>query len=298
MLSKILVPLDGSDLAESVLPYVIELAKRSSAEVLLLIAVSDVALWDASATVIAWEREQELARGYIESQGEALTSATVNVRTKVVRGDPARAIARAVDEEGIDLVALSTHGRSGITRWLLGSVAGRVLETTAVPVLTVRPPEKRPNGAIHRILVPLDGSTLAESILPLVEKLAADHEATIVLMQSVPPVAAYSGFEYAAPTTLNKILGDMQAESRRYLSEISDKLREKGLTVEAVTTGSLPAEAIISTADDHAVDLIALATHGRSGLGRVVLGSIADSVVRRSHLPCLLVHPNEQTASP
>jgi nucleotide-binding universal stress UspA family protein len=86
MISRILVPLDGSDHAESVLPYASELALRSGAEVLLLIAVSDVALWDANATVIAWEREQELAGGYIDLQRESLEAAGVNVRTKVARG--------------------------------------------------------------------------------------------------------------------------------------------------------------------------------------------------------------------
>jgi nucleotide-binding universal stress UspA family protein len=297
MLSKILVPLDGSDLAESVRPYVIELALRSDAEVLLLIAVSDVALWDANATVVAWEREQELALGYIENQRDAIASAGVNVSTKIVRGDAAISITKAIDEEGVDLVALSTHGRSGITRFLLGSVAGRVIENTSVPVFTVRPPDKHPGGAINKILVPLDGSALAESILPLVEKVAADHEASIVLMQSVPPVTAYTGFEYAAPTTVTHILDDMQKQSRAYLTGVTDKLRGKGLDVEAATSGSLPTEAILTAADDHGVDLIALATHGRSGLGRVVLGSVADSVVRRSHLPCLLIHPDEKVAS-
>lgn len=111
MLSRILVPLDGSEHAESVLPYASELALRSGAEVVLLIAVSDVALWDANATVIAWDREQELAAGYIEGKREALEAAGVNVRTKVARGDPSRTIIKAVSDEGIDLVVLSTHGR-------------------------------------------------------------------------------------------------------------------------------------------------------------------------------------------
>jgi nucleotide-binding universal stress UspA family protein len=193
-------------------------------------------------------------------------------------------------------VAISTHGRSGITRWLLGSVAGRVIETTRVPVFVVRPPDKHPGGAIRKILVPLDASTLAESVLPLVEKLAADHGASVTVMQSVPPVSAYSGFEYAAPTAMAEILEDMQAQSRTYLAGVRDRLREKGIEVDAITTGALAVESILSTADEIGADLIALATHGRTGLGRVVLGSVTDSVIRRSHLPCLVVHPDEEPA--
>lgn len=292
-MKKILVPLDGSPLAESVLPYVAELARCTGAEVQLLIAVSDVALWDANATVVAWEREEELALGYIEAQREALESNAVKATTKVVRGDPAQAIANAA-KDGADLVALCTHGRSGISRWLFGSVAGRVLENSETPCLIVRPPEKDGRGgAIEKILVPLDGSPLAESVLDEVEPLAKTCGAKVVVMQSVPPLTAYPGVEAYAMSAVGEVMDDLQAKSKEYLGGVVERLKSKGLDAEAVTSNDLPTEAILAAADATDADLIAIATHGRSGLGRVVLGSVADGVIRRSHRPCLVVRPKE-----
>lgn len=293
-MKNIVVPLDGSELAESVLPYVAELARCTGAEVEILVAVSDVALWDANATVVAWEREEELALGYIESRREGLESNGVKAKSTVVRGDPAKAIVETASKVGADLIALSTHGRSGITRWLFGSVAGRVLETSETPLLVVRPPEKdHPGGEIKKILVPLDGSPLAESVFPLVEELAKDCGASVVAMQAVPPLTAYPGFEGFAPTAMGEILEDMQARSQKYLADVVDRLQGKGLSAQALSSTSMPTEAILAAADEADADLIAIATHGRSGLGRVVLGSVADAVIRQSHRPCLVVHAKE-----
>lgn len=293
-MKKILVPLDGSPLAESVLPYVAELARCTGAEVEIVTAVSDVSLWDPIATAVAWEREEELALGYTESQREGLESNGVKATTKVVRGDPAKAIVSAAAEDGSELIALSTHGRSGISRWLFGSVTGRVLENSKAPLLIVRPPEMdHPGGAINKILVPLDGSELAERVLPMVEELAKDCGSTIVLMQAVPPLTAYPGVEAYAASAVGEVLTDMQKKSKEYLNGLVAKLEGKGLKAAAVSTTSLPTESILTAADEVDADLIAIATHGRSGLGRFVLGSVADAVIRRSHRPCLVVHPTE-----
>lgn len=293
-MKKILVPLDGSPLAESVLPYVAELARCMGAKVELLIAVSDVALWDANATVIAWEREEELALGYVESQREGLASNGVKATSNIVRGDPARAIVAAAAQDGSELIALSTHGRSGISRWLFGSVAGRVLEESEAPLLIVRPPEKdHAGGPIRKILVPLDGSPLAESVLAQVEPLAKDCGSTIVVMQAVPPLTAYPGVEAYTLTAVGEVLDDMQTQSQGYLAGIVKRLKAKGISAEAVSATSMPTEAILTAADEAGADLIAIATHGRSGFGRAVMGSVADSVIRRSHLPCLVIRPKE-----
>lgn len=293
-MKKILVPLDGSHLAESVLPYVAELARCTGAPVEIVIAVSDVALWDATATLVAWEREEELALGYVESQREALESNGVKAKTVVLRGDPAKSIVEASAQDGSELIALSTHGRSGISRWLFGSVAGRVLETTTAPLLIVRPPEKdHPGGEIRTILVPLDGSKLAESVLPQVEELGKQCGSKIVVMQAVTPLTAYPGVEAYNLSAMSEVLDDMQTKSRGYLAGLAQRLKAKGLEAEALSTTALPTEAILAAADEVDANLIAIATHGRSGLGRVVLGSVADAVIRRSHRPCLVVHPTE-----
>lgn len=296
-MKKILVPLDGSELAQSVLPYVAELARCTGAEVELLSAVSEVALWDPNASVVAWSREEQLALGYVESQREGLESNGVKATSHVLRGEPADVIIEEASKTDADLIALSTHGRSGISRWLFGSVTGRVLESTEKPVLVVRPPEEDPGGAIRRILVPLDGSPLAEQVLPLVEEVASACKAKVSVMQAVPPLTAYPGFEAYAPTAMGEVLEDMQARSREYLSKMVDRLKGKKIEAEALTSAALPTEAILAAADQSDADLIAIATHGRSGLGRVVLGSVADAVIRGSHRPCLVVRPKEEEAA-
>ncbi len=292
MIKKIVVPLDGSELAEGILPHVKEIASRTGAEMVLLTSVVDVGVWDATVTAALLGREEELAGAYLEAKAGELRAAGFNARARVLQGPAAEAILGAAREEAASLIAISTHGRSGLSRWIYGSVAGKIVQSTDRPLLVVRPAEKAPASVqIRRILVPLDGSDVAEAVLPFVEDLAKAVGAAVVLFNAIPPLAAYPGFETAQPVLVGRVIEEMQDDARKLLSRVAKEMEGRGVTASMVVTVALAVDGIIHAAEETGADLIALGTHGRSGLGRMVLGSVADGVIRRSTVPCLLVNP-------
>lgn len=296
MISRILVPLDGSPLAELVLPYAGEMAGRTKAELLLVTCVQPIAVWDATVTTFSLDREESFALAYLDSKREALTASGLNTRAKVVQGQAAEAVLEAAAEEKADLIAMSTHGRSGLSRWLFGSVATKILEGTDTPVFLVRAPSEARREkpvSITKILVPLDGSELAESVLPFVEDAAKAFGASIVLYHAIAPLSAYPGFETVLPANTGDVLEDLQKQAQQFLSRVAEGIKARGIEVSLVCSIDLAVDGVLVAARETGAGLIALGTHGRSGLGRVVMGSVADAVVRRSELPCLLVHPKQ-----
>jgi len=295
LFKKILVPLDGSEAAEAVIPFAREIAGRSGGEVVLVTAVQQVGVWDATLSVQVVEREEESAKEYLN---EIIGRNGTGLTAKTVQGDAAEAILSAAKEESADLIALSTHGRSGIARWLFGSTATHVLENSPVPVLFLRPKEGKDRGApgpvVRKILVPLDGSDLAMSILPTVEEFAKLNDASIIYFHAVQPIAAYPGFE-AQAASMGRITDELQDQARAILSRASEATRAKGIETSMVVNLDTPVDGTLRAAADLDVDLIALSSHGRGGLGRVILGSVADGIVRRSaDVPCLVIRVQEE----
>ncbi len=297
MIKKIVVPLDGSELAEGILPYVKEIASRTQAEMVLLASVVDAGVWDATVTGALLGREEDLARAYLDKKAGELGAAGFKVRARVLQGPAAEAILAAAGEEGASLIAISTHGRSGLSRWIFGSVAGKIVQSTDLPLLVVRPTGQAPAAAqIHKILVPLDGSEVAAAVLPFVEDLAQAVGAAVVLFNAIPPLAAYPGFETAQPVLVGRVIEEMQDDARKLLTRVAREMVDRGLQASMVVTVALAVDGIIHAAEETGADLIAIGTHGRSGLGRLVLGSVADGVIRRSTVPTLLVNPKESAA--
>ena len=291
MLKTILVPLDGSELAEQVLPYASEIARRATAEILLLTSIQPVGIWDATATAINWEREERVAQEYLDAQKERLQAAGVKVRVKREHGEAAAGILETAEAEDVSLIAISTHGRSGLTRWLFGSVADRIVQHSHVPLLMIRPDEKAAAPTFQKILVPLDGSETAASVLPFVEEMAKLFGASLVLYHAVPPISAYPGFETVNPQLDGQVLQEMQQQARELLSRAARDLEGRGLHATVAVSIDLAVDGVLHAAKETGADLIAIGTHGRSGIGRMVMGSVANAVMRRSELPCLLVHP-------
>ncbi|TMB96396.1 MAG: universal stress protein [Chloroflexi bacterium] len=184
---RILVPLDGSQLAEEILPYAIEIARRAGAEVLLLTAIQPVGIWNATASAINWEQEEKSAQDYLDAVAQRLTADGLRVRTQREHGDAGGAVLRAAEEADARMVAMTTHGRSGIGRWLFGSVADRIIQSANVPLLVIRVAEDREPRPVdfQKILVPLDGSEVASSIVPLIEDFARLFGASLVLYHAV-----------------------------------------------------------------------------------------------------------------
>jgi nucleotide-binding universal stress UspA family protein len=291
-IKSILVPLDGSPAAEAILPYVERIATATSARIQLLAAVDKPRDWGAD-TDGDLKGEQDEAESYLQRLQAQLSSATgSDVVIEVAASSPAGAILAACEAKHPDLVAMTTHGRSGVARWVLGSVASKVLHATTTPLLVARPPAEDGTSTgvdLNRILVPLDGSDLASSVLPFVADLAKPLEASVLLFQAInEPAITYPGSGAVFDDTTLK---EMEAAAREYLKTAAEGLISQGVKTDIAAALGNTTDAIAWAAERERADIIAMSTHGRSGVGRLVLGSVADSVVRRTTLPVIVVRP-------
>ena len=298
MYTKLLIPLDGSKTAEKVLPFARILAGTLKLPIELL-AVVDIS---AATAHIAADKARYLdaiiaegersSRDYLSAL--AATLCGVPVAFTVERGKPADVIIeRAATEKGT-LITMATHGRSGINRWMMGSVAEKVLRGTSTPLFLVRANEAETidsAAAIKSIVVPLDGSELAESVLPTVIEVAKTLELEVVLCRAYELAAsAYYGSEEYLPN-YEQMLREVKAGAESYLEKKVQSLKAAGLAkVSWVALEGSGAEEIIRYTHEHPDALVAMCTHGRSGVSRWVLGSVAERVVRHSDDPVLVVH--------
>jgi nucleotide-binding universal stress UspA family protein len=290
---RILVPLDGSPLAESILPVAEEWAKEGEAEVLLLRSVQ------ARTARSGDERE---ARVRAVEEGEAYLKGVAarmerrglpQVRWGVSEEEPVAAIAHAA-REGVDLIAMATHGRGGLSRLLLGSVAEAVIRAAGVPVLLIRGQSAWKPWATRKIVVPLDGSEASEGILPVVQRLVGPRALTVLVVKVIDPLAASPAVETVRWP--NELMALQREDAARYLAKVMEPLRARGLRVECHVAVGRPAETIAAVAGREQADLIVMATHGRSGLSRVLLGSVAGGVLRNASVPVLLFRTGQRTA--
>ncbi|HEU5089312.1 MAG TPA: universal stress protein [Roseiflexaceae bacterium] len=313
MYRSILVPLDGSALAEQVLPLACDLAQHSGAVLDLVhvhllytaapIAYADVPVIDENLRSLARQQEQtylERTRDRLLEQFELqirvalLDASETDIRDQTIP----QIITSYAAAHDADLLLMTTHGRGGIARLWLGSVADELVRSCPIPLLLVHTHEAggappRLSG-IQKILVTLDGSPLSEQILEPVGKLGALARANYTLLQLVVPHILIRSVPFASSVDFDE--EDTQhhlAEARNYLEEVAHRMRLAGqvASVEARPAENV-ASAILESVDDHHADLLALATHGRSGLVRLVLGSVADKVVRAASVPVLLYRPS------
>ena len=292
MYTKILIPLDGSKLAEGVLPYARALAKVLGIPVDLLY-VNDPNDPTACAPFMA----SEYLNSLVESFG-----GTVAVRSVVEAGNTAATIVDVAAAEPDRLIAMATHGYSGPKRWFLGSVAEKVLRAAANHILIVRPANGEPRVAVTltTVLVPLDGSPLAEKVLPTVSELALRLTLQVVLVRvtrriySAPPEGFLPLFGATVPN-LKKFWAEANTEANEYLIEKANQLLRQGLTqvtplvFESGVDGA--AGAIIDLVKKTPDNFVAMCTHGESGIGNWLVGSVTERVVRHSTGPVLVIRP-------
>ena len=283
---KILIPLDGSPLAEKVLPYARILAEGFEAHVELL-NVYDSALEGLadpthghySHQIDASLRSQAL--DYLLHVTPSICYSGVRVSCTAEAGDPTAWIVSEAKKEPGTLIAMSTHGRSGATRLMLGSVTDKVLHSSNTPVLVLRPRNENPYVSeinLRNVIVPLDGSSLAEQVLPHVVFLAKALDLTVTLLR-------------VTPHRRDGPLVD-------YLENVTAKLRGEGVpSVERRTIGNHPAETIVTVARETPHSMVAMTTHCRSGVPRSVLGSVTDHVVRHCGEPVLIVQAAKNAGS-
>ncbi len=302
MKRKILIPLDGSPFAERVLAFVRGLAKPSTTDLIFVHVAQPnpyytVVTPDAIHTVDITDW-QERANQYMNRITEEVRAEGYTVSAMITEGDVASAICDMAETQEADLIAMTTHGRSGIEKWVLGSVADRVVRSAQQPVFLVRPQEdQHPPMPIRRILVPLDGSRTAEQALPQAIELANENNSEIWLLQSVE-FPEYWGEEYAGmhamPSTVS--IEEQEEAARAYLHQIADSLTSGQIPAQIVVTTGHAASAISDVVADNEIDLIVMSTHGRSGLSRWVFGSVAEKVVRLAECPIFLVRVQNSPA--
>ncbi len=295
---QILATLDGSRLAEAILQPVRILATRMGAAVTLfhVVAVPDsvrAMAREAGITldeVVAQERAR--AQRYLDGVARRLRDAGIAVATATGVGDAAVEIVRCAERERFDLIALATHGRSGLQRWINGSVADAVLHAATLPLLLVRPgAETGPPFELRRIVVGLDGSELAEAVLPIAESLAGKFAVPLVLTRVVESSAlAFAGDPLASVyVDYQRLVAMLREAAAQYLEERAAEMRPRGLTVETSVPLGIAADALVAEARARAGTLLVLGTHGRTGWRAVALGSVARRVVLLAPSAVLLV---------
>ena len=298
MYTKILIPLDGSRTAERVLPFARVLAGtlKIPIELLEVVDVSAVSAHiaaDKARYLDALIEEGERAsREHLKEV--AVEFPGIKVSCTVERGNPAEVIIERSAADKGTLIAMATHGRSGVTRWMMGSVAEKVLRGSESPMFLIRADEdaKADGGAmIKSIVVPLDCSELAESVLPTVVEIAKSLDLDVVLCRAYELAAsAYYGSEDYLPN-YDEILLNLKKEVEGYLVNKASSLKTAGLTrVSWIALPGSGADDIVRYSREHPDALIAMCTHGRSGVRRWVLGSVTERVVRHSGDPVLVVH--------
>jgi nucleotide-binding universal stress UspA family protein len=287
--TTILVPLDGSAQSNAALPLARTLARATDAAMTLLRVMSH-----AGAT------ETRQAASGLQQIASELAGSGLSVDTVVRQGRPADEILEEIRARAAALVVMRTHGRAGIERAILGSVAEQVLEHSPVPVVLMRPGERRIT-AIRKLLVPVDGSPGGAVALESAEGFARTTGASIKLVQVCVPIAMQTAVTYDGGS-----MGyydpdwddESMASAREYVDGLVGQLREGGLEAEGVVFAApAVAPAIVELAEKEAADLVVMSTRALTGPARTLLGSVANAVVRTAHCPVLLVHRTHSSAT-
>jgi nucleotide-binding universal stress UspA family protein len=302
MFKKLLVPLDGSPLAEQAVGQAAAIARACRADVELVLVHQPLPFAGFNDTPWSAARPNAEDAYLVRIVRELASGASVVATPTVLRGETVEMICTRAHDVDADLIVMTSHGRTGLSRAWLGSVADGVLRHSAIPVLVLRPVENKADRlAAHHlfkhVLVPLDGSALAGDILASAADLARCGGARITLLRIVPPVPMMSvdvdmAFTYPPIIQDEVATARLVEEETKRVDEQAQRLAdETGMNVEAhVVVAGRVANAIVDFADGHGVDVIAMSTHGR-GASRFLLGSIADKVLRAGEFPILLHRP-------
>ena len=280
MIGTVVVPLDGSILAEEAIPLAQAIAERSGT----MLHLCRIVPADSPASL------QEDARAYLRSQARRIDD---RVQICIHVGDPAAQIIDGAAELPDPIVVMTTHGRSGLRRWAFGSVAERVVHGAGVPVLMIRSGMERP-GTIDAILVPLDGTTYSETALPYAVELAKAFGAVLHLARVVETTRLYARLAPQTPgaaDAIAEVVAGLVREAREYLDRHVAGLREQGLRAEPHLLEGYAAEALIGLEREGLTDLTVMATRGRTGLSRVVFGSVAEQLLKLGVTPVMMVQP-------
>ncbi len=290
---RILVPLDGSELAAKALPVAEGLCRQLSAHLDLVSVLQPTVLPYVGSGMyvpgevymrIDTERTQDVEM-YLAATAAKMREHGVTSQTHLRRGDPASGVLDTAQELGTMLIVMTTHGRTGLARFALGSVADRLVRGGVAPVLLMRSfPETIHGQDFSHALIPLDGSPLAEApVFSLVPQLAGAVLRTITLLRVADPRDGEDGRQVCEDY--------LTAIRQRLVDRLGD--RECAISV-LVRSGKNPADSIVETSQDGECDLVLMATHGETGVGRLAFGGVTDRVLRDGTMPLLLAHSGQK----
>jgi nucleotide-binding universal stress UspA family protein len=286
MWKKILVPLDGSDLAELALPYAQELAGTFNSE-LVLLYVSE-----------ADEEHLHMHQLYLERLAVQMKKQLKRVSPVVIPGKTVGEIVKYTEKNDIRLIVMASHGSSGTIPWAKGGIADKVIDATGVPLLLIKETKRRrktkeKKHLISRILLPLDGSEAGEAAITRVKELKSRLKAEVILLEVVPVgrhLRTVGGLDYILYPESE--IETFKVEAKEYLDKVYERLKRgkkaKGELTIAIRTGEVAKE-ILNYAKKKRVNLIAISSHGHSGMTKWVFGSTAQKVIEESPVPVLVV---------
>ncbi len=288
----IVVALDGTPASETVIPYAADLARQGHLD-LLLVHVIDPQIVDAVSSeghtvyvdeALDWHLVH--ARQYLRVQAERVAQDGLAVHTDVEVGAPAEAIVQAARHGDAACIAMATHGRVGFARWALGSVADQVLTLADRPVLLLRACKAQGSPApLSSIILPLDGSDLAEKALPEAEHYARTMGGKVIVLRAVRPVPYLPVEQGVVGATV-----ELDA-ARRYTDFVTGWLGQRVPAAEGYAELGSPVDEVVALAQGTPGSMVVMSTHGRSGIGRAVLGSVTNQIVRQCGRPVLVVPP-------
>jgi nucleotide-binding universal stress UspA family protein len=299
-LRRILVPLDGSSLAEEAIPYALAIGGPAAALTLFHVAPRPEAIYGlfGKRLLSVDQVDQASTTGAKAALAEVRAKRIPldrDVSLEVSAGDYAHEILQAAVRLSVDLIVMASHGRGGLDRWIIGSVADRVARTTTVPLMIVHPAGDDDTGArysgIERLVVPLDGSDLAAQALPFAARVASTLKIPIRLINvsdyphdlsmALAYGSAFSEQVYA------ELLEEGRAQAESILVEASAQLQGLGVGVDYQIVDGPIAKGIIASTES--TDLLVMTSHGRGGLRRLLLGSVANQVINEGNVPVVLV---------
>lgn len=296
MVQTILVPLDGSALSEQAIPYAAALAKASGAQLIFMRAILTAVVAPGALTFNTTLRDR--ATAYLDEHVEAARKDGLKAQAHVWEDEAGYSILRMVETRRPDLIVMSTHGRSGMGRVVWGSVADYVLHHTPVPTLLV--PKDAEGGwadmSRPRFVVPLDGSVLAEEALPVAEELARTFNGELALVEAIEPNAwlidaadPWATYRYDQSLILHD--AQQREAAGQHLDRVATALNARGITASVTVADGRAAKVIGQAVRDRQAYAIVMATHGRGGATRLLMGSVTDSVIHSARVPVLVVRP-------
>jgi nucleotide-binding universal stress UspA family protein len=295
MIDHILVPLDGSPLAERVLPHLLAVALpfRSRVTLLRVMTRGNTATAGRRIDLLDWQMKEAEAKAYLNRMAENLSGSNIQVSHVLLEGEPASRILEYAHNENVDLIILSSHGVSGITGWNISSVAHKTVNRLLKPTMIVRAQQMSPedtNGVEYkRLLVPLDGSHRAECVLPMASRLAEYHDAELILAHAVRfPEVPRRGPPSAEDLELAQMLVKRnQAEAEHYLSQI--KRRFSGDLKTHLFVSNDVSDGLHDLVDQEKPDLVLMSAHGYSGSTQRPYGSLALNFIAYGTTPLVIV---------